>query len=390
MRIKLKRKEIPSHLLKYFEPVSTFKPKDLIPIPWLVGIALQKDGWWLRSAPTWVKKNALPESCKDRPTTSHEYWLMLTKSARYYYDADAVRMPSTGQNGQAVNFARTTKDHLIPNQMTTQHREDRKSTADTGGRNRRTTDTWFESLDQLIEDQRHYLAHLRHVRDNGGMLLGEDGQPLGLVFNTHGYKGAHFATFPPSMIEPLIKSSTSERGVCPRCGSSWERVIIRVGQKSGRERNRGGREDGFALPAQWEGGKNPTEIQTLGWRPTCACYDERYKTDFPKAHRARKRHQRDISGNWWKRVRIRPGSPAWPVNPATVLDPFIGSGTTCLVARELGRDSIGLDASHTYLRDHCRPRLELDRLADWHQNSIAENVPEVTLSDLPLFQNLEP
>jgi len=373
-----------------------YKPKDLIPIPWLVAIALQRDGWWLRSAPTWVKKNSLPESATDRPTTSHEQWLMLTKNAKYYYDGGAVRMPSTGQNGQAVNFVRMTKDHLTPNQTAIQHREDRQPTTDTGSRNRRTSDFFFESLDQLITDQCRYLQHLRHIRDNGGMLLDEDGNPLGLVFNTRGYKEAHFATFPPSMIRPLVECSTSERGVCPECGAPWGRVVKKSTHFEGGSGKAGRTAAEVNASGKWAGmqyGENiklgpVVDIQTIGWRPACACYDDLYHQTFPQARRARKRHQRAITGNWWKRVRARPGDPNWPTAPATVLDPFIGSGTTCLVARSLGRNSIGLDASHVYLRDHCRSRLELDRLEAWCEQRAS--VPDgETFDELPLFRGME-
>jgi len=67
------------------------KPKDLCLIPFRVALAAQADGWWVRSVIIWSKNNPMPESCKDRPTDSHEYILMLTKSAKYYWDIEAVR-----------------------------------------------------------------------------------------------------------------------------------------------------------------------------------------------------------------------------------------------------------------------------------------------------------
>jgi hypothetical protein len=73
------------------------KPKDLVGIPWRVAFALQADGWYLRSDIIWAKPNPMPESVTDRPTKAHEYLFLLTKSARYYYDADAVRETSTGR-----------------------------------------------------------------------------------------------------------------------------------------------------------------------------------------------------------------------------------------------------------------------------------------------------
>ncbi len=67
------------------------KPKDLLGVPWKVAFALQQDGWYLRSDIIWHKPNAMPESVKDRPTRSHEYIFMLTKSEKYYYDYQAVK-----------------------------------------------------------------------------------------------------------------------------------------------------------------------------------------------------------------------------------------------------------------------------------------------------------
>lgn len=72
------------------------KPKDLIGIPWRLAFALQADGWYLRSDIVWNKPNAMPESVKDRPTRSHEFLFMLTKSEKYYYDWQAVREPADG------------------------------------------------------------------------------------------------------------------------------------------------------------------------------------------------------------------------------------------------------------------------------------------------------
>jgi len=72
-------------------PLPGLKPKDLVGIPWRVAFALQADGWWLRSDIVWSKPNPMPESVRDRPTRSHEYVFLLSKSARYFYDAGAVR-----------------------------------------------------------------------------------------------------------------------------------------------------------------------------------------------------------------------------------------------------------------------------------------------------------
>lgn len=77
-------------------PLKGFKPKDLIGVPWRVAFALQADGWYLRSDIIWSKPNPMPESVTDRPTKAHEYIFLLSKSAKYYYDAEAIKEPVTG------------------------------------------------------------------------------------------------------------------------------------------------------------------------------------------------------------------------------------------------------------------------------------------------------
>lgn len=80
---------------------SGWKPKDLFGIPWRLAFALQDDGWYLRSDIVWAKPNPMPESVRDRPTRAHEYVFLLTKSPRYFYDADAIRERG-GRNARDV------------------------------------------------------------------------------------------------------------------------------------------------------------------------------------------------------------------------------------------------------------------------------------------------
>ena len=93
------------------KPFSTvggvFKAKDLMMMPARVALALQADGWWLRSEIVWHKPNPMPESVTDRPTSAHEKIYLLTLSARYFYDADAVRIPFNGANLRNVWTAAT-------------------------------------------------------------------------------------------------------------------------------------------------------------------------------------------------------------------------------------------------------------------------------------------
>jgi len=92
-------KKNPARGMSYRAPTPEgLKPKDLIGIPWKLAFSLQKDGWYLRSDIIWNKPNCQPESVKDRPTRSHEYVFLLTKSEKYFYDWEAVREPAKTKN----------------------------------------------------------------------------------------------------------------------------------------------------------------------------------------------------------------------------------------------------------------------------------------------------
>jgi len=93
-------KKNPARAMNYRPPTPEgLKPKDLIGVPWRLAFALQADGWYLRSDIIWYKPNCQPESVKDRPTQSHEYLFLLTKSEKYYYDYVAVKEPTNNKGG---------------------------------------------------------------------------------------------------------------------------------------------------------------------------------------------------------------------------------------------------------------------------------------------------
>jgi DNA modification methylase len=213
------------------------KPKDLVGMPWRVAFALQADGWYLRADIIWAKPNPMPESVTDRPTKAHEYVFLLTKSGRYYYDAEAVR--------EAAEYGRRDWGG------TDQHAAYMRSRSNLAARGDRQT-------------------------PNGGYPKGKDpssGRNLRSVWTiaTQAYAGAHFATFPQALVVPCVKAGTSEKGCCAGCGAPWERVVARtpaalVGAE--RIRNIGGRTDGYTqLPA---GGVHGGTATTTGWRPTCS------------------------------------------------------------------------------------------------------------------------
>jgi site-specific DNA-methyltransferase (cytosine-N4-specific) len=96
-------KKLAARGMSYRAPTPTgLKPKDLIGVPWRVASALQADGWYLRSEIVWHKPNGTPESVKDRPSRSHEFVFLLTKSERYFYDHDAVKQPATNGSGRVA------------------------------------------------------------------------------------------------------------------------------------------------------------------------------------------------------------------------------------------------------------------------------------------------
>jgi DNA modification methylase len=164
------------------------KAKDLIGIPWRVAFALQSDGWYLRSDIIWHKPNVMPESVKDRPTKAHEYIFLLTKSPRYYYDADAVREPlqtPEHMRGKA-GWGKSKKDHHETSQSAIREGQGRMG-ENPLGRNRRSV--W--------------------------------------TVTTSPYRGAHFATYPPALIEPCILAGCPEGGTVldPFTGSGTTGVV---------------------------------------------------------------------------------------------------------------------------------------------------------------------
>ena len=179
------------------------KPKDLIGIPWRVAFAFQADGWWLRSDVIWSKANGLPESVRDRPTRAHEHVFLLTKSATYYYDADAIREPS-------VELAREQTDRRRAMRM------NRGVIAVPGG------GQTSKGVDGG-EDPTHTMrTHPNGVNKRSVWHL-----------PTQPYRGAHFAVMPEKLVEPCILAGTRPGDLVldPFCGSG---TVMRVAYRYGR------------------------------------------------------------------------------------------------------------------------------------------------------------
>ena len=369
-----------------------YKPKDLVPIPWLVALALQQDGWYLRSDIIWAKGcsfgpyagNPMPESVTDRPTCAHEYVFLLAKRDRYFFDATAVK----------------------------------------------------ERAAQPDRERRDLIGGASHVErgqhSEGGEFTGSATRNIRTVWTipTRSFPGSHFATFPPALVEPCVKAGTSERGCCPQCGKQWERVVEREKHPSRdmeaqREQARAstGRTDGHISGP----GGMCDATRTLGFRPACVCgcpepgmrpddwdlvatptgeregedpsllvgragysrprhpeegsrpitryeqrqYADQLKTSPHRADMAREAGdafahyvRTDLSGarpippdllaRWLERGWLTPVvlpeyDPPDPV-PAVVLDPFFGAGTVGLVCEQLGRDWIGCELNPEYAK----------------------------------------
>jgi DNA modification methylase len=166
------------------------KPKDLIGIPWRVAFALQADGWYLRSDIIWHKPNPLPESVTDRPTKAHEYIFLLTKQAKYYYDAEAIKEPTVkGAAGSEFHTGKTGIHQL--GRSSTKPRSKADSFKREGSKR-----------EQTIPGQ-GYGTH-RPNREESSYDVGTRNRRSVWAVATQPYPGAHFATFPPKLIEPCI------------------------------------------------------------------------------------------------------------------------------------------------------------------------------------------
>ncbi len=275
-------KERPKLETGYGLRVKSLKPKDLIGIPWMVAFALREDGWFLRQEIIWHKPNPMPESVTDRCTKSHEQIFLLAKSERYFFDSVAISEISESA-GKPLGFTTGQADAI----------------------NRKP------SGNQLPENYRKERGDTRNKRSVW-------------TVTTKPYGGAHFAVFPPDLIEPCILAGTSEHGCCPDCGTPWRRVIEkdRKATRPGNDTKIGRASDDPDSPYERHSGtivgnrdpqRHCTVTKTVGWEAGCEC-----------------------------------GSGTQV--PCVVLDPFTGSGTTAEVARKNGCHFVGCELNPEYLK----------------------------------------
>jgi DNA modification methylase len=323
------------------------KPKDLIGMPWRIAFALQADGWYLRRDIIWEKPNPMPESVSDRPTAAHEYLFLMSKSELYFCDMAAIRVPMSqtsinrllqtnvknqtgGQKEGLIGRHRSSRRALLNlhdklvRARDWEEKDDYWNVGDpAAGRNRR--DVWSVPIEPFSME---FCTACKRPYDGA-----EFGQLANLkegdvvykvcVCGRHDSWLSHFATFPQGLVEPCILAGTSERGACAKCGTPWKRVTekpqpSRASEDIPRSDRDGGltNQPGFdrigMTHRQYDDWLKENPAKTVGWVPNCNC-------------------------------------PNGSVPNSVVLDPFMGSGTTALVALRAGRRFVGLELNPDYV-----------------------------------------
>lgn len=344
------------------KPFSTvggiFKPKDRMGQPHRLVHALQADGWWWRDEIVWSKLNSMPSSVKDRTCPSHEFMFMLTKREHYFYDYVAIQEPLA----EATVVDRIDGDRFRP--------------------------------DRGYPGDQASAGNGRLVYN--GMKIKRSVWPLAL----EPFPEAHFATFPQSLIRPAIEAGTPTRGCCLNCDAPWERITRAKFISQPDAPNSSVRKPGQTAPeTRWNTGQGSergmVEHTTIGWYPSCKCLKAPPLPKYPP----RPEIKTDADGEETPTAANKKALVKWrqacgvidderavicaklvpfKTQPATVLDPFGGSGTTGLVADMLGRDAILIELNPDYAQmARKRIRENLGR--------VKSDIPEDRPTDLPLF-----
>lgn len=203
----------PDHVVRPMRPRGT-KPKDLIGQPWRLAFALQADGWYVRQDIIWHKPNPMPESVVDRCTKAHEYIFLLSKSPRYHFDAKAIKEPVSG----TANPRGTGQYRKVMPAGWAVGSQPRSAAAFNVPELR---PKWHGRNSRMAVDRDPAHARASNVRAKQNRSFSE--AVTGLVTHRNkrsvwsvaprGYHGAHFATFPPALVEPCILAG------CPRGGT---------------------------------------------------------------------------------------------------------------------------------------------------------------------------
>jgi site-specific DNA-methyltransferase (adenine-specific) len=313
--------------------------KQLLGVPWRFAFAMQDAGWILRADVVWAKGNPMPESVTDRFTRSHEYVFMFARQERYYFDHVAVQEPSVSGHGSGNGFKRTARQSFL----------------DADGDARGSDAPWE-------------LAPTRNKRDVWHV-------------NTVPFAGAHYATWPPALVLPMVRAGSSAKGVCPACYTPWrragqdwqpsctcdapglrpddfERVDTPTGERAAPDPSRVVGRAGFSRPrGEAEGTRPITRYEQRAYAaqlrdsPHRAAMAAEAGSAFDHYLRTDRAGARPIppalldtwiDRGWLTRVQVPERQPA-PPRPALVCDPFSGVGTTGAVAVQHGRHYLGVD-----------------------------------------------
>lgn len=266
------------------------KSKDLMGVPWRLAFALQDDGWYLRQDIIWAKPNPMPESVEDRCTKSHEYVFLMTKSERYWFDSEAIREDCVDGD--------------------TSYPRGSKGNADKPNAGRRLTGGGFSKA--------YAGAQLNHGGDSERKPYTKRNKRSVWIIPTEPTPYAHFATFPQALITPMILAGCPKE-VCSVCGAPYERVTEDTPEYAaiketmlGNTHVVNGLSNGKGQGYGSDKARVAKQTLTTGFRPTCTCH-----------------------------ASTRPG---------IVYDPFMGSGTTAIVAQRNGRSYVGSELNFEYVQ----------------------------------------
>lgn len=385
------------------------KPKDRLMVPARLALALQADGWWIRSEIVWAKNSPMPESVTDRPTNAHEMIYLLTKNARYFYDRVASLEPYAGtkpsgyQRPERVSGDRGLAERASevpfsypadPAQETLD--ESLEPEAPRGPDGRRMT--------KIAAPPPGVSRHENYANDIGRERWPHEGRNMRSVWTmaTANMKEAHFAVFPEELVRKALRAGCPEL-VCKVCGTPRRRIMVAGGGWSDCGCATGLAADDFELvesPLGEEVEEDPSMATGRrglgrerdpdgGTRPITRYEQRRYADQLAALSKGRRRSmeteagaeafahylrtdpagarpvpsellERWIGKGWLERVVVPTPQPG-DYRPGVVLDPFLGSGTTALVARKMGLHAVGIEVNAEYA-DLIKTRLQQQSL----------------------------